>query len=74
MPKAEFLERMDHWILGLRNSKAIEGHQIIIPGDPESISADRRRREGIPLLPVVVEDLKSIGNQLQIRFPDSIVA
>lgn len=63
MPQSEFLSRMDHWISSMRGTKAIDWHKVMIPGDQERICHDQRMKEGIPLLPAVVEDLRKIGAQ-----------
>ena len=51
---------MDHWIQGFRNAKTIPGEEkVLVPGDPERELEAERMKNGIPLLDVVVEDLKN---------------
>lgn len=61
-PAEEFKTHMDHWINRFRNATPIEGHEkVLIPGDPEREMESTRMISGIPLLPMVVEDLEKTG-------------
>ncbi|TGE19864.1 Ldh family oxidoreductase [Hymenobacter elongatus] len=62
-PAAEFKAHMDNWISTFRNAKAVEGRQVIIPGDPERIMAQQRLLGGIPLLDAVIQDLETVGKK-----------
>jgi L-2-hydroxycarboxylate dehydrogenase (NAD+) len=69
-PAAEFKFHMDNWITRFRNAKTIECQEkLVIPGDPERESELIRRKEGIPLNPKVVEDLKELGIKLNVEWP-----
>ena len=64
-PAGEFKTHMDHWIRRFRSAKPIPGQErVLIPGDPEREMEEERRKTGIPLLPVVVEDLKAVAQKL----------
>lgn len=66
-PAEAFKKDMDHWIEGFRNAKTIKGYEkVLVPGDPERESESLRLKEGIPLLPVVVDDLKKLGEKFGI--------
>src|SRR5688500_15573268 len=68
-PAADFKQHMDKWIRRFRQAKTIEGHEsVVIPGDPERITEAERRKNGIPLLPAVVEDLMDLGEKFQVDF------
>ena len=69
--KAEaFKEDMDSWIRRFHAAKPAPGHEkVLIPGDPEREMEMLRLQEGIPLLPVVVEDLKSVGEKFGVVLP-----
>ena len=60
--KAElFKADMDSWIRRFRAATPAPGHdKVVIPGDPEREMEKERMEKVIPLLPVVVEDLKLI--------------
>ena len=67
-PAEDFKSHMDNWISTFRNAKAIEGEQVIIPGDPEREMQKERLVLGIPLLIPVVEDLTALGLKLGVAF------
>lgn len=67
-PAEDFTRDMDKWIRRFRSAKAVEGKQVIIPGDPERELEAIRRVEGIPLLLPVVEDLKSLATRFTLDF------
>jgi len=64
----EFKANMDQWIRRFRSAKTIEGEErVLIPGDPEREMEKQRLKDGIPLLDVVVEDLKKIGDRFGVE-------
>ena len=67
-PAEDFTNDMDKWIRRFRSAKAVEGKQVLIPGDPERELEAIRRVEGIPLLNSVVEDLKALASRFQLDF------
>jgi LDH2 family malate/lactate/ureidoglycolate dehydrogenase len=67
-PAEEFLADMDQWIRRFRNASPVEGQErVIIPGDPERAFEAERRTHGIPLLPVVWDDLRAVGEKFGIN-------
>ena len=67
-PASEFKEIMDKWILTFRNSKPAEGHdKVIVPGDPERENETIRMKEGIPVLPLLIEKVNEIAAELGIE-------
>lgn len=69
MDVTEFKNRIDDWIEVFRNTKPVKGQlAVLIPGDPEHQEEAIRRKEGIPLLPAVIDDLKDISKQTGISF------
>jgi LDH2 family malate/lactate/ureidoglycolate dehydrogenase len=69
MDVTEFKKRIDEWIEVFRNTKPVKGQPaVLIPGDPEHEAEVIRRREGIPLIPAVINDLKDISKQTGIAF------
>jgi L-2-hydroxycarboxylate dehydrogenase (NAD+) len=67
-PAEDFTNDMDKWIRRFRSAKAVEGKQVLIPGDPERELEAIRRVDGIPLLIPVVEDLKSLASRFNLDF------
>lgn len=63
-PAEEFMESMDKWITRFREADTVAGQEkVLIPGDPEREMEEQRRKEGIPLLPPVVKDLREIAGR-----------
>ena len=68
-PAHEFKKHMDNWIKTFRNCTPISPNEPVqIPGDYERICTETRKKEGIPLLPIVVADLQEIGNMFSVDF------
>ncbi|MBI3482392.1 MAG: Ldh family oxidoreductase, partial [Bacteroidetes bacterium] len=69
MDVTEFKKRIDEWIEVFRNTKKAKGTDgVLIPGDPEHQEEVIRRKEGIPLMPPVVNDLIDISRRTGIPF------
>jgi L-2-hydroxycarboxylate dehydrogenase (NAD+) len=63
-PASEFKEHMDKWIARFRSAKTTEGFEkVVIPGDPEREIEAVRRKEGIPVLGPVVDDLTYLAEK-----------
>jgi L-2-hydroxycarboxylate dehydrogenase (NAD+) len=68
-PASEFKEHMDNWITRFRAAKTVEDQpRVLIPGDPEREINELRIKEGIPINPKVVEDLKELAKKLDLSF------
>ncbi|MGM0947227.1 MAG: Ldh family oxidoreductase [Bacteroidota bacterium] len=68
-PADEFKSHMDNWIRRFRSAETTEGNEkVLIPGDPERELEEVRRKEGIPLLKPVIDDLTDLGKKLGIDF------
>jgi LDH2 family malate/lactate/ureidoglycolate dehydrogenase len=66
--KDDFKKDMDHWIRRFRQATPIDEKQpVLIPGDPEREMEAIRKKEGIPLLHVVWEDILSVAEKLNIK-------
>jgi LDH2 family malate/lactate/ureidoglycolate dehydrogenase len=69
MDVTEFKKRIDEWIEVFRNTKPAKGTSgPLIPGDPEHQEEVKRRKEGIPLIAAVVNDLLDVSKQTGIPF------
>lgn len=67
-PIEDYKNHMDNWIHRFKNAKPINAEQpVIIPGEPEVEYEKNRLTEGIPLIEAVVEDLKSLGQKLNLE-------
>ena len=62
-PADEFKAHMDNWITTFRNAQAVEGKQVLIPGDPERMMEAERLTTGIPLLEPVEQSLTELGER-----------
>ena len=67
-PEEEFRTDMDRWIRRFREARPVDGcDAVLIPGDPERICEMERSVHGIPLLPVVLDDLRTTGAKFGIK-------
>ena len=63
-PIEEFKGHMDQWIERFRTSTPVDGQEkVLIPGDPVREMEEQRKKEGLHLLPSVVEDLQNLGKK-----------
>jgi LDH2 family malate/lactate/ureidoglycolate dehydrogenase len=66
-PAQDFKDHMDQWILRFKSADTIDPSQkVVIPGEPEAAMEKERTMQGIPLLEVVVEDLRKTGERFGI--------
>lgn len=64
-----FKKDMDLWISRFRMAEPVSSKvPVVIPGDPEREMTLKRLKDGIPLLPVVMEDLQSLADKFNIKF------
>lgn len=66
-PANEFKADMDNWIQRFRGARAVEGQQVLIPGDPEREMEKIRSNEGIPLIDPVIESLETLAKRFAIK-------
>jgi L-2-hydroxycarboxylate dehydrogenase (NAD+) len=65
-----FKKNMQLWIDTFRNSTPIEKNQrVIIPGEPEALMKEERLKHGIPLHPLVIQDLQEISKKYGVPLP-----
>jgi len=68
-PANEFKKDMDDWIGGFRSCKPMPGEErVLVPGDPEREMEMIRKKEGIPLSPSVLQELKELSSKLGVNF------
>ncbi|MEY4383632.1 MAG: malate dehydrogenase [Bacteroidota bacterium] len=66
-PVDAFLEDMDKWIDRFKGANAVDGQQVLVPGDPERLLEAERKVSGIPLLEPVIKDLESLGERFGMK-------
>ncbi len=65
----DFKRQVDDWIRTFRATKAAPGTSgPLIPGDPERLAEETNRRDGIPLLPAVIDDLHEVSRRTGVAF------
>ena len=67
-PADEFKADMDKWINRFKAAPAVDGKNVIIPGDPERELEAERKANGINLLEPVVNDLNALATRFGIKF------
>ncbi len=66
-PGEDFKKDMDQWICAFKNAAPIHKDQpVIIPGEPEAAMETDRRKNGIPLVKTVVDELNDLGDKLTV--------
>ena len=64
-----FKLKMDEWIETFRNAKSASGKpNIVIPGDPEREKELLLKKQGIPLVPAIAQDVKNIADFFEVDF------
>ncbi|HNQ20509.1 MAG TPA: Ldh family oxidoreductase, partial [Bacteroidales bacterium] len=72
-PANEVKEYMDLWIKTMRAATPIDPNQpVLIPNDPEVEKTSFHKKNGIPILPEVINELKQILNEANIPVPDKL--
>jgi L-2-hydroxycarboxylate dehydrogenase (NAD+) len=66
-PADEFKVHMDTWIRRFRSARAVEGQQVLVPGDPERMMEAQRLAEGIPVHESVIKSLEELGERFNVR-------
>ncbi len=67
-PAEDFKNHLDNWITRFKNAKTIDpANQVIIPGEPEHAFESDRKKNGIPLVDAVVNDLHELAAKLEIK-------
>ena len=73
MPHATFLERVDTLIDRIHACPPVPGNErVLFPGERGAEVAAVREREGIPLAPVRVNELRTLSHDLGVELPRSL--
>ncbi len=68
MPIEEFLGRMDHMVREIKDSPRAEGvGEIYIPGERRANTAEKRRKEGIPVSRQLLDELNTLAKELGVE-------
>ena len=68
---SEFKRQIDEYVRTLRKTRPAPGtNGPLVPGDPEREAEAIRRRDGIPLVLPVIEELRDISRQTGIPFTE----
>jgi L-2-hydroxycarboxylate dehydrogenase (NAD+) len=71
-PADDFKRNMDQWLSRFRHAESIDPeHPVLVPGDPERELEKLRELHGVPLLKPVIDDLKALGEKLELFFPNA---
>lgn len=66
-PVEDFKHHMDIWLKRFRSATPVKDqNQVLVPGDPEREMEAVRRKEGIPILGPVVNDLSALAGKFNI--------
>jgi LDH2 family malate/lactate/ureidoglycolate dehydrogenase len=66
-PAQDFKDHLDNWITRFKSAKPIDlENQVTIPGAPEYAAEKERKKNGIPLIDAVVNDLNALALKLGI--------
>ncbi len=66
-PAQEFKDHLDNWIERFKGARTVDPEkQVIIPGEPEFAFEIERKKNGIPLIDAVVNDLNELALKLGI--------
>lgn len=69
MEPDDFKSSVDEWRRVFRATKpAPQTEGVLIPGDPERAAEARRTKEGVPLSPAVIEELRAVSAQTGVPF------
>jgi LDH2 family malate/lactate/ureidoglycolate dehydrogenase len=69
-PLDEYAASVDAMLGQLRGMEPAEGYErVFVPGDPEAIARADRLERGIPLHPLVIDDLRALGERKGVPAP-----
>jgi ureidoglycolate dehydrogenase (NAD+) len=70
MPLEEYRRSVDEFCAALKNVPPAQGFtEVLLPGEPERRTAERRAREGCPLPAYVVRELSDLAKELGVPMP-----
>ncbi|MBV9803591.1 MAG: Ldh family oxidoreductase [Solirubrobacterales bacterium] len=65
LPVKQYVDHVEAMAKALRSAPTAPGvERVLLPGEPELLSAERRRREGIPIAPATMDELHELAGEL----------
>jgi hydroxycarboxylate dehydrogenase B len=65
-----FMGQVEEMAAALHRAPTAPGvDRVLLPGEPELISAERRRREGIPIAEATLDELRELADELGVTLP-----
>ncbi|HET6869824.1 MAG TPA: Ldh family oxidoreductase [Solirubrobacteraceae bacterium] len=66
----QYMRQVEEMALALESTPTAPGvERVLLPGQPELLSAERRRREGIPIADATMAELRELANELGATLP-----
>lgn len=66
----QYMRQVEEMAAALEGAPTAPGvEQVLLPGQPELRSAERRRRDGIPIGQATMDELRELGSELGVMFP-----
>jgi ureidoglycolate dehydrogenase (NAD+) len=73
LPLEEYRLRVDQFSAALKHIPPAEGHtEVLLPGEPELRTAERRSHEGCPLPGYIVQQLSALADELAVPLPSTL--
>ena len=67
----EFKTQMDGWVRAMRSTKQAKENPVLVPGDPERAMHNMRIREGIPISPKLLKQLRQLSKETGVCLDES---
>jgi ureidoglycolate dehydrogenase (NAD+) len=66
----EYMRQVEEMAQALEGAPTAPGvEQVLLPGQPELMSAERRRRDGIPIAEATMAELHGLADELDVVLP-----
>ena len=61
----QYMRQVEEMASALQGAPTAPGvEQVLLPGEPELLSAERRRRDGIPIAQATMDELRELASEL----------
>ena len=73
LPLEEFYARLESWIAEVKSARPAKGYdEVLVAGEPEWRTEERRRREGIPIMAGHWEPLVRLATRYGVALPQTV--